>query len=834
MATPRRRSARLRKSATPERSAGKKSAVPERLGALLERDETPESGAAAQPSLDTILSTPNGPPNTELQDRFAQLSALKTPSTVPRPSHAEMHPEDAHKSTTKAPDSGLRLGFSDISDKCIKSISEAQNTPTKRQSSCSVPSHLTSPGFEFKFASDSSLSREAQRMMDNVREEAARIKAEMRQERDEQDSKDAGGAESLRTYNLAGRKIARPRGKAGRFSDVHMTEFKKMDSIADHPSAFRARAGYLKPTGQSLKRSSAKAALDDLERPRTAGRLMSPVKLSTTLRRNASKSPSKAVRQPANNESSFSSPAKRVRTLKTNDTSPRLGVQKSLGDLSRSASQSRHGFGFSSNLLTPTKASLARTGSVKEPNTAPSKTSMLPKSASTKSLKSSALENKSSSTDLVVSNSITDEPAELQFTSPAPVRKSKPSSSPDQLTTSKPLPPPPSSGASTSKLPKFSGLKSILRRHQPLFSNDPIKIAAGTHVASPSGASKINSHLSNLSSDGIGTPDRRMTMGIVTPSAKKRVNFTSSTKDRYELALASPSPTKIPLAGSQKRPGTPYAPMDMFNSAAYTLNEEVHYPQLNIEASSEPSSPPGEPTNPPVKHISQQHVLSRDSPHFRSIFTTLQPRPSTADSAVTTTTTTTTRRSRSPSSSPFKPSPSTIRRVRQSGVNAAAAVQPFEDMPTVPHGLPGKKRRRESADELDTNGDAKSNSKDRRISVMPEIPGGFPADSPRSSSIFEAPNAKRRKTQIFNHSNAQNVADVDPAAMKENAPDPTIQKVTTSPIKKVARPSTARAGAAHAAKERKTGATSAGGSTPGKGFLTMSRLNMLSRPKERR
>ena len=64
--------------------------------------------------------------------------------------------------------------------------------------------------------------------MESVRGDVARIKAQMVHDKSKQDHEEHGD-----------RKIAMPKGRAGRFSDVHMAEFKKMDSIAGHASAFR-------------------------------------------------------------------------------------------------------------------------------------------------------------------------------------------------------------------------------------------------------------------------------------------------------------------------------------------------------------------------------------------------------------------------------------------------------------------------------------------------------------------------------------------------------------------------------------------------------------------
>ena len=63
------------------------------------------------------------------------------------------------------------------------------------------------------------------------------------------------------------RKKVVPKGKMTRFSDVHMQQFKKMDSIANHASAFRADPNRFKPVvGQPLKQSPSKP---DLTMPET-------------------------------------------------------------------------------------------------------------------------------------------------------------------------------------------------------------------------------------------------------------------------------------------------------------------------------------------------------------------------------------------------------------------------------------------------------------------------------------------------------------------------------------------------------------------------------------
>jgi hypothetical protein len=206
----------------------------------------------------------------------------------------------------------------------------------------------------------------------------------------------------------------------------------------------------------------------------------------------------------------------------------------------------------------------------------------------------------------------------------------------------------------------------------------------------------------------------------------------------------------------------------------------------------------------------------RESKEFKSIFTTLE-HPSRSKAPVTLTDVNTKVNQtnpafhpnvviRSPSSNRLaQPSPSTIRRVRTSGVTEL--VQPFEDtIKTVPHGLPGKKRRRESdkADDLrDTNEDAKEN---RKFNVMPQVPSEWDEDDNSFAAEKEEDEGLKRGGKR--------------ARVVKWEPEE-IPKVET----KKPKPNVAREAAAKNAKDRKE---------RGKGILSLSRLNMLARPKERK
>lgn len=417
----------------------------------------------------------------------AKATTQKTPSKTPtsvnavRPPPEEMHPSKAQHSTTRQADSGLILGFNPIkkdADGNAVNDSTVDNTPSKSKTS-PAPTFET-PGFEFKFASqESQLSDEARRLMDSVREDVMRIKTQMVLDKSKQEREDQEAEQQLHGE----RKIAKPKGKAGRFSDVHMAEFKKMDSIAGHASSFRATPGRCQPMAQSLKRTKSKAQLDEPE-----SQTSSPMKHS------GAPTPAAA--------------AKRVKHNQTDDTSTgRSATGKN--ETPRKPAGPRARPTVRSSLMTPTRASVARSTStsIKAP-----KTSMIP------SLKRS--------------------PAAKVVASPRTPRTDF-------------------NPRLKSNMPTLGNLRSILRRHQPLFSRDPAKIAAGTHVAAP-----------DFNPDTLLSRSTDPVESATTPSPKKHVEFTPSVKSRHDLAQASPSPSKIPSA---PRPS---------GSASQATTSGVVYPTL--------------------------------------------------------------------------------------------------------------------------------------------------------------------------------------------------------------------------------------------------------------
>ncbi|KAL4780011.1 hypothetical protein BJX76DRAFT_339244 [Aspergillus varians] len=271
---------------------------------------------------------------------FQKKSPAKTPTnSITRPAHFEMHPSKGHQSTTKQVDSGLILGFNPVKKDAQGNVvkdTPAQSTPTKSNDSPASAFYGT-PAFDSKFVSeDSQLSDEAKKLMESVREDVARIKAKM--------IHDKSNGLAGETSKNGERKIAKPKGKASRFSDVHMAQFKKMDSIAGHPSAFRTAPGRFQPAQKTLKRSNSKARLDESEGQNSPTR--------TTLKASAPTTPS----------------AKRVKQDKPVDTTP----QNQLTGTKSAISRPRHG--VRSSLFTPTRASMARaSASLKPP-----RTSMIP------------------------------------------------------------------------------------------------------------------------------------------------------------------------------------------------------------------------------------------------------------------------------------------------------------------------------------------------------------------------------------------------------------------------------------------------------------------------
>ncbi|KAE8391310.1 hypothetical protein BDV23DRAFT_153287 [Aspergillus alliaceus] len=475
------------------------------LPAVIERDETAADGPsnhATTPKSKTSVRTPH-----KATTPVHKPSPAKTPTTaITRPSHQVMHPSKVHQSTTKQVDSGLILGFNPIKKDAEGNVvkdSQIENTPSKTKAS-PASTYFGTPAFEFNFScADSQLSDEAKKLMESVREDVAKIKAQMVQDKE-------SGPAQVDNNETEDRRIAQPKGQASRFSAAHMAEFKKMDSIAGHASAFRAIPGRFQPVQKTLKRTNSKARLDE------SSNQNSPTKSPT-------KSPAPATVS-----------TKRAKHSKDDDTSAR---RQTVGEKSASRpATTRIRPGIRSSLMTPTRASMARTSST---SLKPPRTTMIPRP------------------------SLAQSPTSKLSTAPRTPRTDF-------------------NPRFKSNLPSLN-LKSILRPHQPLFSKDPVKIASGTHVAAPEFSSNFL----------LGTARNASEEPAQTPSPKKRVEFSSSTRERDDGAMPSPSPSKIPAASGSR------------------VESDVVYPTLPTLTPDHTSKKTGgETKSPSIRHVRQSDTIA--------------------------------------------------------------------------------------------------------------------------------------------------------------------------------------------------------------------------------
>lgn len=714
-----------------------------------------------------------------------------------------MNPHTIHQTTAKAPDSGIKLGFGNPSAAGGRnSIAVMQNTPSKAPATPSDAKSDTKSAYEFKFRSASHLSNEAQLLMDNLRDEAARIKEQMRAEKIAQEEKDAEAEDHFQGFGAAGRKIATPKGKASRFSDVHMAAFKKMDSIANHASAFRTSKGpsFAQPTTQSLKRSPSKAGLDEPAQPQTASK-GTPIRRPPTSRlpnrRTTNVSPFKSLpKLPL--EAPNSTPAKRQRQSEFGDVSTARPQHPEREDKSKQSTLPRptSSSGIPRSLISPTKSSLAGSSSTKVPLAVTDKPSMLRRLHSTKSLQSLQ-----PATNTPIKPATVQEPR----TNPGkiiPVSTSKIPRS-ESAVLNRPLPPlpiaqvqsssktlglslkryestntlasPTKTQSIASRLPTLAGLKSILRPSRPQGLQTQSKAVP----------------------DRAGTPKRPNTANP-TDSAKK-VDFTPSVKSRYAVKLAAESPNPARIHQDTPRPASVH-----FDPAKYMMSddtvdeEEWEDAEEDAEAEAEvvyPTLPPPSPaqkSSPSVKTVQAfmqkaKEVGRRESLDFKSITANGFRAAHDDPFSLIAFNTTVNKVVKSPGGA-SKPSPSTIRRVRPS--DAHEIVKPFEEPDKyLSHGLSAKKRPYDSQ-KHESFDDAKENQRPSQSAA--KVPGGW------EDSLLEDDEGDKRGGK---------------RVRIEKSGEPAI----SSPQKKQ---TPARQAAANAAKDRKKG-----------GILSMSRLNMLARPK---
>ncbi|KAK0621485.1 hypothetical protein B0T17DRAFT_494951 [Bombardia bombarda] len=738
-----RRSARL---ASVTKSPKPAAEVPS-LSSVVERDGSPEKSVAQ--SLNAAVSSP--------------MPAPKTPgsSSPVKPPMSEMHPAKFHHSMA-APSSGLRLGFTDIkptTNRDSKIPAALQTTPSK------IGGVPTSP-FTFRFArqtaTDLKLGPEAQRMMDELREEALRIKADLKAKREAGEENEDEQTEEEQANT---RKIAKAKGKAGRYSAVHMAEFKKMDSIANHPSAFRAQPGRTTtPLKTGIKRSQSKANLD--EREATLTPLKSGIKRSQS-KADLNERESVRAKQPVSAIAIAKSlsPVKRARQHRVDDASSNRPVSQDGSALPRPVSagigsgipRSKPSF---ASLMTPTKSSLARTASVKTLMhgsllRSPSKVSM-----------NGGLVRSATTNNLPVAKEETGKDAEKEKEAEAPRAEI------------------------TSPKSRFDRVKSMFRgkiaNATKAKSALPLPSALTSQTPAPTRSQKVDTLAAPFT-----TPGRKLI---------KRVAFTPEAQ-RAALTQNSPSPVKsgIPRSKSQRQilGEVHYPTLDAIVMAEESIDRGISYPDLSEFADASERRPLPEP---PIRKLNIAKKSAEAS--VPGTFTFRSDRTINFDS-------------KSPEFG-TSPGQSSVRPVRPSilpsehmpgsfpdssviGVGAAGATADSgspnkeNEAPPVflalPHGMRNKKRNRASTDEQEAEEEAAERAAKKRKHEM--VPEGDALLAPR----LMASAAKKHNLGLGGSS--------------------------SSPKKQVSAPS--RIG---------------GGGTPSptkkRGMISLSRLQMLSRPKARK
>ncbi|KAF1350922.1 hypothetical protein BDV97DRAFT_397899 [Delphinella strobiligena] len=606
----RRSSARLRAkvSSTPQGKRVSKSGqdeslhTPRRASKLTTLTESDEMPGAFPQSTSPVETSPS-----RLAEHIAQAitgeHATPKHATPIKPSMEEMHPQKYQMTTAKPLDEARWLGFSNMVPqtepaKGSNKIVAQQGTPTKMQKAKAAFEHP--PDFKFTFNRPSlDLSPEARKLMAEKRDEAAKIRGQMK----------ASQESGTTARDLLARKMATPKAKIGRFSDVHMNQFKKMDSIADHPSAFRADAVRSNPAHddktpkktssypnlavpKSLKRTQSKA---DLTQSSTA--LPRPTSKPDLHQPPATEAPAKRVKRELEDDTATSRP----RSAGSDEPAPAAATPKPSTSL-RHPHTNTHLKG----LGTPTAASLARAASVKSikrtmiPALArsPSKpdmsslsqhqhqpkpsTPLLARSPSKLAPPATVFESKINSTALepqspllsrsavkppprthasTLEHDDADQEPSVRFLARSPSKMSmtekiegedQPNKTKLLLRSPSKIAIPEASDNSTQTPAKSTGtnlmsrfnllrkspVKSILRTPQRLYSNDPLKLASGTHFATPE---KDNDMAAR---PFLAAPPK-------TAPVRKHVDFTASTKGIPGLEDRPQTPSKESINHSQ-------------------------------------------------------------------------------------------------------------------------------------------------------------------------------------------------------------------------------------------------------------------------------------------
>ncbi|KAG9190895.1 hypothetical protein G6011_08983 [Alternaria panax] len=546
-------------------------------------------GIKAHSELPHATATPHKSESTKSLVDAAKSQTPKDRTPI-KPAGQEMHPAHHHASTAKILDEARWLGFQSLGTAPSKATTLiGQVTPSKTPVPATSSAKLdSSPNFRFRFKSPLS------------KDEAALSPSSRNILKDAGIAGTPGGGSralfgtsewSSKADVSPQRKMAEAKGKMARFSDVHMKQFKSMDSIANHPSAFRADPTRFKPVvGNPLKKSPSKPDLAnsetnklkrtkskaDLAEPSASAagglkRTQSKMDLAasgskippTPLKRTQTKidlvgsslprsQPTARMAPPTrdrlqasreNDADHNAAAAKRVKRTESDDAATtRPASREKMPDVPArvTATSARKKTSqttlprLAARLMTPTKSSIARSQSVKTLKT----TSMIPSlggSPSTNNLGSSP----SVSRSVKLPSAGTSFPPASNFGHLQAMRD----------------------GARDSMRKASQNLqrvRSILRTPNRKFSDDPSKIAAGTHVSPPASDS-----------------DNAMPAVPATAPVKKQVNFSSSTLERasHDELGKSPSPMKF-RAGSEVPAGAVIYP---------TIGSGAQHPDLSQE-----------------------------------------------------------------------------------------------------------------------------------------------------------------------------------------------------------------------------------------------------------
>jgi hypothetical protein len=457
----------------------------------------------------------------DLNPKFHQQAKLqRTPqqSSSIKPPQSAMHPHLNKQTNTTPHEESQWLGFFKMQPQTepkqigskIHYVVPDSPTPMKAvntiASSPARPPVPSASDFTFRRESSMGLSVEARKMMEETRAEAAVIRAKLAAE----------AAEKSQTEDVMGamhsmRKIAHPKG---RYSDAHKTAFNRMDSIANHASAWRSNSNRpisssspLKapipakkvssigaPHLNTLKRSRSKTDLgtsssNESSRDATPMKLTEQTPSNKRLKRKdfeeaviADRNPAVMVDAPP---SMPATPRGMLRSALYSPTKSSLARSKSVSSvrvskipaLSRRQTIARRNSKtpvknmesvakLNSAFLSPTKASAQRLQEqlkILKPAAVlslPKHTSVEGKDATPKT------PNRQVSAIAATSNAPTPTPSRIHI-----------------LPSARPLPQPPLN--SPKPISSVLKIKSILRTPMRLYSSDPEKIAAGTHLATP-------------------------------------------------------------------------------------------------------------------------------------------------------------------------------------------------------------------------------------------------------------------------------------------------------------------------------------------------------------